>query len=88
MITEKLTSKEKLQIRKNKLQIRKNKLALRNSKKRNVTTKSFNNSKHGFVPQVKAERNPDAELFKQLKNIGKIPKDTKFITWLMELKNV
>jgi len=80
---------EKVELTKEeKLQRRKNKAALRNTNKRSVTTKSFNNRKHGFVPQINPERNPDAELFKQLKNIGKIPKDTKFIVWLMELKNV
>jgi len=42
--------------------------ANRNEKKRAVTTKSFNDKKNNFIPEVKQERNPDAVLYLQLKN--------------------
>ena len=70
------------------LQKRKSLKGLRNSKKRTVTTKSFNDSKNDFIPKIKHERNPDAELFKSLRNIGKISKKLKYNDWLFDYKKV
>jgi len=70
------------------LEQRINKKAQRNTSKRVVTTKSFNNTNHDFVPDARHQRNPDAILFQQLKKRKVLSVTTTFKQWQDEKMRV
>ena len=65
------------------------KKAERNASKCFATTKSFNNRKNDFIPEVDEVRNPDAVMYLQLKNKGmltlKKKKPISYKEWQKEL---